>query len=106
MDMLNGLASDDLTRSTQALLSLTYHDPDRFWLEDLLLREVDEANDPALRALAVTCMGHLGRMRGEVSNRIIEFLEGHLGDAVLGGIAEDALGDIRDFAVVVDPPTA
>jgi hypothetical protein len=99
--MLEDLASDDLARSTQALLSLTYDDPDRLWLEDLLLHEVDEASDPQLRALAVTCMGHLGRIHGEIGARIITRLESLLGDAALGGIAEDALGDVRHFAVVV-----
>ena len=99
--MVGDLASGDITLSTQALLALTYDDPDREWLENLLLREVDEATDPQLRALAVTCMGHLGRLRGEVDRKIVSRLEALRADNVLGGIAEDALGDIRHFATVV-----
>lgn len=100
--MLRDLACDDLARSTRALLALTYDDPDRVWLEDLLLHTLDDAAaDPQLRALAVTCMGHLGRMRGQVGSRIVGRLEGLLKDPKLGGIAEDAMGDIRSHAVVV-----
>ena len=45
-------------------------------------------------------MGHLGRVRGLVSARLVATLEGMLDDPVLGGIAEDALGDVRYFAKV------
>jgi len=100
IDKLADLASGDLPRATRALLYLTYEDPDRHWLEDLLLDQLREDNDPQLRSLAVTCMGHLGRMRGIVGNRIVACLESLLGDPVLGGTAEDALGDIRSFAHV------
>lgn len=99
--MLDDLAANDLARSTSALLELTYDEPDRDWLENLLLKELDEAPDPQLRSLAVTCMGHVGRLHGEVSRRIVTKLEKLLGDPSLGGIAEDALGDIRHFATVV-----
>ncbi len=94
------LASGDPTRATRALLCLTYEDPDRHWLEGLLLDQVREDNDPQLRSLAVTCMGHLGRMRGIVGTRTVACLERLLDDPVVGGIAEDALGDITAFAEV------
>ncbi|MEE4546266.1 hypothetical protein V2S66_30425 [Streptomyces sp. V4-01] len=100
-EMLDDLASGDASRSTRALLSLTYNDPDRSWVEELLLGQLREGNDPQLRSLAVTCMGHLGRMRGIVSARLFATLEGLLGDPVLGGIAEDALGDVKHFATVL-----
>jgi hypothetical protein len=100
-EMLTDLASGDLPRATQALLSLTYDDQDRVWIEDLLLKQLDKGNDPQLRALAVTCMGHLGRMRGVVSKAIAVRLEELLDDPDVGGIAEDALGDVKHFAKIV-----
>jgi hypothetical protein len=100
-EMLDALASGDASQSTRALLSLTYNDPDRAWLEDLLMEQLQEGNDPQLSALTVTCMGHLGRMHGIVSARLVACLESLLDDPALGGIAEDALGDVRYFAVVV-----
>jgi len=99
-DKLADLVSGDTVRASRALLFLTYEDPDRKWLESLLLDQLNEDVDPQLRALAVTCMGHIGRMRGVVGGRIVSALEGLVGDVALGGIAEDALGDIRHFAVV------
>ncbi|MEX3103606.1 MULTISPECIES: hypothetical protein [unclassified Streptomyces] len=97
-EKLADLASGDVSRATRALLYLTYEDPDRGWLEELLLRQVREGTEPQLRALAVTCMGHLGRMRGGVGTEVLACLERLLGDLELGGIAEDALGDVRWFA--------
>ena len=99
-EKLTDLASGDMGRATRALLYLTYEEPDRKWLEDLLISQLRKDNDPQLRSLAVTCMGHVGRIHGIIGSRIIDCLEILLGDPVLGGIAEDALGDIRAFAVV------
>jgi hypothetical protein len=99
-EMLDALSSGDVSKSTRALLSLTYNDPDRLWVEGLLLEQLREGNDPQLRSLAITCMGHLGRIHGSVSARLVKCLEGLLGDSRLGGIAEDAIGDIRHFATV------
>ncbi|WP_416974550.1 hypothetical protein [Streptomyces sp. 4F14] len=100
-EKLADLASGDTSRATRALLYLTYEDPDRRWLEGLLLDQVREGNEPQLRSLAVTCMGHLGRTRGVVGPEVVACLERLLGDPELGGTAEDALGDVRSFADVV-----
>ncbi|MEV0069646.1 hypothetical protein [Amycolatopsis sp. NPDC050768] len=100
-EMLEAIASGDLSRSTRALLSLTYNEPDREWVEDLLLGQLREGNDPQLRSLAVICVGHLGRLHGLVSGRLIIVLKDLLGDPVLGGTAEDALGDIMHFAWIL-----
>jgi hypothetical protein len=100
-EMLSALEGGDISQSTRALLSLTYNDPDRTWLEDLLLEQLREGNDPQLRSLAVTCMGHIGRLRGVVSARLVACLESLLDDPILGGTAEDALGDVRYFATVL-----
>ncbi|KND31882.1 hypothetical protein [Streptomyces acidiscabies] len=99
-EKLADLASGDTVRATRALLYLTYEDPDRRWLEGLLLDQVREGNEPQLRLLAVTCMGHLGRMRGAVGAEVVACLERLLGEPELGGVAEDALGDVGWFAEV------
>jgi hypothetical protein len=98
--MLGALSSGDISQSTRALLSLTYNDPDRVWVEALLFDQLQEDVDDQLRSLAVTCMGHLGRIHGIVSARLVECLELLLEDPVLGGIAEDSLGDVKHFATV------
>jgi hypothetical protein len=99
-EKLADLESGDITKATRALLYLTYEDPDRKWLEELLLNYSGEGNDLQLRSLAVTCMGHVGRIRGVVGSRVASALEDLLLDEQLGGVAEDALGDIRHFSQV------
>ena len=99
-DKLADITIRDMDKATRALLYLTYEDPDRQWLEALLIECSKEGNDVQLRSLAVTCMGHIGRMRGVVGARVVSALEEFLSDENIGGIAEDALGDIRHFARV------
>ncbi|BCJ52198.1 hypothetical protein Asp14428_36730 [Actinoplanes sp. NBRC 14428] len=91
------LTNSDVAVSTRALLALTYEDPDRRRVEQILLDCLRPAVDPQLRALAVTCMGHVGRLHGAVSPDIVTRLRGLLSDPALGGRAEDALDDIASF---------
>ncbi|MFE9636740.1 hypothetical protein [Streptomyces sp. NPDC006463] len=95
--MAADLRSSDSSRSTRALLALTLNHPDRRKMERILLDCLGPENDPQIVALAVTCMGHLGRIHGTVSAELMSRLESLLEDSVLGGQAEDALGDIRWF---------
>jgi hypothetical protein len=99
-EKLVDLASGDLTRSTRALLYLTYEDPDRHWLERLLLDQLGTDKDPQLRSLAVTCMGHVGRMHGVVGEKVVDRLRQLLSDEALAGFAENALDDIESLARV------
>jgi hypothetical protein len=89
-----------LAEATDALLDLTYNEPDQAWLEAYLLScLLDPDRDEQVRQLAVTCLGHIGRMAGTILDpRVVPTLTGLLGDPLLGGTAEDALGDIRHFA--------
>lgn len=85
--------------ATDALLSLTYHESDQEWLESFILACLTGHQDSRVRELAVSCLGHVGRIFGSIRNReVVPTLTALLEDEVLGGIAEDALGDIRHFA--------
>lgn len=95
--LLADLRSSDMSLATRALLRLTYEDPDRRWMEDVLLDCLSPEVDPQVKALAVTCLGHLGRLHHAVSLDVTRRLGELLGDPVLGGRAEDALGDIAYF---------
>ncbi|TMS52709.1 hypothetical protein [Mycobacterium sp. DBP42] len=69
--------------------------------EVLLLCQLSSSDvDPEVRALAVTCMGHVGRIHRAVSPETVRRLEALIDDAELGGRAEDALGDIAAFGAV------
>ncbi|OBG84107.1 hypothetical protein A5699_27860 [Mycobacterium sp. E802] len=96
---MSDLHGPDVTAATRALLELTYGDPDRRAVEVVLLRQLSSPGmHPEMKELAVTCMGHIGRLHRAASPDVVRRLEGLLGDPVLGGRAEDALGDIRAFA--------
>jgi hypothetical protein len=93
------VANGSIAESTDALLNLTYHEKDQAWLEAFLLECLEPQRDPQLRALAVTCLGHVGRIFGSIrSPHVIPTLTGLLDDQELGGLAEDALGDISHYA--------
>ncbi|ANZ38832.1 hypothetical protein BBK82_24965 [Lentzea guizhouensis] len=90
------LASADPAGSTRAMLALTHHEPDRAALQRLLLDHVRHP-DRNLRQLAVTCLGHVGRLDRQVLPEVVERLNALLDDPELGGTADDALGDIESF---------
>ncbi|MCG8922061.1 hypothetical protein [Lentzea sp. CC55] len=81
----------------QAMLALVRHDPEREQLQRVLL-DVVSGSDRDLAQLAVTCLGHVGRIDREVLPEVVPALRELLGDPQLGGRAEDALGDIEHFA--------
>ncbi|MCF1598617.1 hypothetical protein [Streptomyces muensis] len=91
----------DVARATRALLAFTYDEPEREATEELLSECLDPAGsavDPQVRALAVTCVGHVARIHGEVGPDLVARVRGLLQDPVLGGRAEDALDDVASFA--------
>lgn len=78
----------------RAVLALVHHDPEREQLQRLLL---DHTRHPALRQLAVACLGHVGRLDGAVLPEVVPRLQELLDDPCVGGTAEDALDDIETF---------
>lgn len=93
------LVSPDIRVALDALLSLTYNDPDRVRVERLILQILGSGGaDPQLRALAVTCIGYVARIHRAVDPGLIEVARSLLDDATLGGIAEDAVADAEFFA--------
>jgi len=95
--MMSDLEGTHIGMSTRALLALTYDDPDRERVEGVLIDCLSPDVDPQIRTLAVTCMGHVGRIHRAVGIDVIHRLKELLDDPVLGGVAEDALGDIASF---------
>ncbi|WP_217206347.1 hypothetical protein [Streptomyces sp. AC550_RSS872] len=95
------IRATDVGRATRALLAFTYDEPEREVIEALLSECLDPAGpavDPQVGALAVTCVGHVARIHGEVGPDLVARVRDLLQDPVLGGRAEDALDDIASFA--------
>lgn len=96
---LEAFRSGDLSVALDAMLALTYYDPDRPWVEALLRASIKPGNDPQIRRLAVTCLGHVARIHSAIDAKSVAALEQLLADPELSGTVEDALGDIESFAV-------
>jgi hypothetical protein len=96
--MVELVRGNDEADATDALLDLTYNEPDRRWLQDFLVECLRPEVNAQVRALAVTCAGHVARLDREVGPVLLGRLKKLEGDPVLGGIVEDALIDISSFA--------
>ncbi len=96
-DTERALASGGADVVCRALVTSALHDDDWRWVQEQCRRL---ARDPRaqVRGCAVTSIGHLARLHGELDlDVILPLLEELVHDPEIGGRAEDALGDIRMF---------
>ncbi|MGW4213969.1 hypothetical protein ACWEIJ_38710 [Lentzea sp. NPDC004789] len=85
-DPLVGVVDDELVvRVPGGGWETVHHEPDRGRLQRMLL---DHTRHPVLRQLAVTCLGHVGRLEGEVLAEVVPRLQ---------ELPEDALQDIESY---------
>lgn len=91
------LKSNDASRISTALVSLTLHDEDPLWLEDLLLRHLDH-EDAWVRGIAANCLGQVARLHRRLNlDKVIPALQKLLQDPATAGKASDSLDDIAMF---------
>jgi hypothetical protein len=96
-EALEAIASGDSERSSDAIIRLALNDPDGHWVEGVALG-MTESDDPNMRAVAATALGHVARIHGEISiDRVFTALRRLLEDPRTAGRAEDALSDIAVF---------
>jgi hypothetical protein len=96
-EALEAIASGDSRRSSDAILRLALNDPDGHWVEGVALG-MTESDDPNVRAVAATALGHVARIHGEISvERVFPALKRLMKDPRTAGRAEDALSDIAIF---------
>lgn len=93
------LQAGDTKPILDALLSVTYYDPDWPWLQDTCLSLLDH-RDPWVRRLAVICLGHIATFHRRLDQQLVtrRLTELQLRDedaADLAAVIEDALGDIE-----------
>lgn len=92
----------NIEEATEALLSIAYNDPDREWVERVITGCLDAKYDIQIRALAITCLGHVARIHRRIdANLVLPVLESLLQERELAGIVEDALADINQFASAI-----
>jgi hypothetical protein len=97
-EMMADVRGEDVARATEALLSLTNHEPDRGWIEAVLLDVIDSSLDQQVRQLAVICLGHIARIHGAISERVIRKLETLENVSEFTSRARNALEEIEMFA--------
>lgn len=96
--MLAKITSGDQCEAADALLSLVNYDPERVWLEGVLMSIVEDPDAGPLRSLAVTCLGHVARLHQAIDQQVVvPLLERLTTDPVFGAAARDALDDMDVF---------
>lgn len=91
------LHSPDPAEACDALLAIALHDSDWRWVQDQCLRSLRHP-DEQVRALAVTCLGHVARIHRRLDlDRVLPVLAELQTDPALTGRVEDALDDFDVF---------
>ncbi len=96
-DATRALHSPNPEETCMALLSIALHEPDWRWAQEQCLRSLQHASEQ-VRALALTCLGHVARIHGHLDmERVLPALVELRTHASLAGRVEDALDDIEMF---------
>ena len=81
-----------------ALLGLVLNDPDPVWLQELCIDIIVTTADLWLQRNAITCLGHIARIHGQIDEKVVRPLLLSLKkDSELAGFVEDTLGDLDVF---------
>ncbi len=92
------LRSEDAAVATDALLYLCFNIEDPEWIQMKCVQAIQDHQDDDIRALALTCIGHVARMHKVIDETlVIPLLFEKLKHKTLSGRAQDALDDIEIF---------
>jgi hypothetical protein len=88
----------DVDRIRLTLVRIAFYDPDYEWAQARCL-EFCVHNDPEVRGVAVTCLGHIARIHRRIDmGKVGPVLDKLACDSNVAGIVQDTLDDIRRFA--------
>lgn len=91
--------SNDQDKIGETLVRVVYHDPDWRWVQSQCIRFTHEG-DIDNHKTAITCLGHIARLHRAIDlDIVLPLLDELKQNADLAGIVEDAVADIRRFAV-------
>lgn len=96
-DLMAEVASGDVPRATEALLSLVNYESDRSWIEGVLLGVIDGDFDLQIRQLAVICLGHVARIHRAISDDVVSRLKEMQSNPSFSSRANNALEDVGIF---------
>ncbi len=93
----DAFSSGEAKRICDMLVSAAFYESDWRWVQDKCLDFLN-FNDPNIRGLAATCLGHVARIHHQLDKeKVISSLRKHLKDHAISGQIEDALDDIEIF---------
>ena len=90
------LESGDPHVIAETIVSIAFHDPDAAWVEQTC-RQMASHDDANVRCLAMTCLGHVARIHHHLDAESLALLQRLIDDPVVGGYAQNALGDVEMF---------
>ena len=92
-----GLESGVPDKICDALVRMTYHDPDWRWVQEVCLALTRQSN-LEVSGLAVTCLGHLARIHHALDvDRVLPRLRSLQENPSLAGRVNDAFDDIKTY---------
>jgi hypothetical protein len=96
-DLLDAVREGNAEEIAESLLGLTTNDPDWRWVQDRCLALLRHPSTD-VRAIAVTCLGHLARTHRQLdSAKVVAELQTLQSDDELAGRIQDALEDIAQY---------
>lgn len=80
------------------LLQVTFQSDDFKWVQDLCLKLID-LYDLNISGLAITCLGHLARIHGNIEKKVVlKKLNDNLENKIISDRIQDAIDDINTYA--------
>jgi len=96
-EALSAFASNNVEAICDALIRITYHDPDWHWVQEQCVRFAGFP-DVDVRGLAVTCLGHLARIHRKLDvEEVLPVLKSLINDTDVAPRVADTLDDIKMF---------
>jgi hypothetical protein len=85
---------------SQALLYMTFNIQDAEWIQKTCLEFISTSENNSMRGLAITCLGHVARIHGEINEELtVPALMLYLEKESLSERAQNALDDIEIFVL-------
>ena len=96
-EALAAFDSNDAKQICNALISITFHDPDWRWVQEQCMRLAKFPN-VEVRGLVATCFGHIARIHGQLDiEPVSSTLKLLADDPEVAHRVDDAVDDIRMF---------
>lgn len=96
---LHSVEAGEVAPICQAIVDAVHSIDDYDWLYKQL-SELLRHSDGQVRGVTATCIGHLARLhRSADRDHLLTLLKPHLSDPEIAGQVEDAIGDVKTFAL-------